>query len=171
MRRFSAGVASAAVFAWVATATGQQAPAGGVVRELLRQQSAAERAGCAAIARALGSGTDPALVVRTAVELGYNPCQVIRCALEGRCEREGAGADLARVLQGAVAAGVPEDIIARCSVEACADPAAVAALLADLLLEPSYCYFAPREPGAPVALPPVQPLPDRDLPEISPYRF
>ena len=134
-------------------------------------QSAAERAACDGVQRALAAGQDAALVVRTAVEMGYNPCQVIRCALEGRC-----GGDepetLEQAIRGAAAAGVPEDVIARCAGEAC-DPGAVAALLAGILLEPNYCYFSPRPPGAAATLPPARPVVDRDSPpaQASPFTF
>ena len=134
-------------------------------------QSAAGRAACDGVQRALAAGQDAALVVRTAVEMGHNPCQVLRCALAGGC-----GGDepetLEQAIRGAAAAGVPEDVIARCAGEAC-NPGAVAALLAGILLEPNYCYFSPRPPGTGAALPPPRPVVDRSSPpaQVSPFRF
>lgn len=161
--------AAAALLAGVLLSPAARAAAAEPAPDSLRQQGAAERAGCAGVQRARAGGAEPALVVRTAVELGYNPCQVIRCALAGRCPADNAP-DLEQVIRGAAAAGVATDVIARCTVEACGDPAAVAALLATILLEPNYCYFAP---GPPAPLPPAQPVIDRGTPppQVSPYRF
>jgi hypothetical protein len=124
-----------------------------LLREVLRQQSAAQREGCSAIKRSLATEPNATLVVRTAVELGYNSCLVIRCAIEGGC-------DLAKVIQGAGEAGVKADVVARCALEAGADSAAVARIFSDLAFEPSFCYFTFNPAGAP-ALPPLQPVIDR----------
>lgn len=134
-------------------------------------QSAAERAACDGVQRALASGQDAALVVRTAVEMGHNACHVVRCALAGRCGGDEPEA-LGQAIRGAAAAGVPQDVIARCAGDAC-DPGAVAALLAGILLEPNYCYFSPRPPGAGAALPPPRPVVDRSSPppQVSPFSF
>ncbi|HWR98305.1 MAG TPA: hypothetical protein VN317_07755 [Candidatus Methanoperedens sp.] len=164
--------AAAALLIAVSCSPGAAAGATSPAGELLRQQSAAERAGCGGVQRARAAGADAALVVRTAVELGYGPCHVIRCALAGRCPSDGA-ADLEPVIRGAVAAGVPADVVARCAVDACADPGAAAALLADVLLEPNYCYFGPRPLSAPAPLPPPLPVIDRShpQPQASPFTF
>lgn len=145
--------------------------ASALVRETLRQQSAAERSSCTGVRRTISAGAEPTLVVRTAVELGYNACQVIRCSLEGKdvpdqetlCEK---------VLLGAVAAGVAADVIARCSADVC-DPGAVAMTLAATLLEPNYCYLSPRPLVAPAPLPPPEPVFDRSYPrpQASPFTF
>jgi len=142
-----------------------------LVRETQRQQSAAERASCAGVQQSISTGTDATLVVRTAVELGYNTCQVIRCALEGKalpdkrtlCEK---------VIRGAVAAGVLADVISRCASDAC-DPADIASVLADTLLEPNYCYFFPKLPAAPAPPAPQQAFIDRHYqqPQASPSTF
>jgi hypothetical protein len=137
-----------------------------LVREAQRQQSAAERTSCAGVQRSISSGTDASLVVRTAVELGYNSCQVIRCALEGEA-RPDKPTLCKKVIRGAVAAGVQADVISRCASESC-DPDAIAAILADTLLEPNYCYFSPRLPAAPEPLQHQQGGYDR---QISPYTF
>lgn len=141
------------------------------LRDALRQQSAAERSACPGVQRAIADGTDAALVVRTAVELGLNSCQIIRCALEGvpvdektiRCEK---------VLMGAVAGGVSSDVISRCSSDAC-DPGAVAGILARTDLEPYFCYFMafPATPLPPP--PPREPVFDRSYtkPQASPFTF
>jgi hypothetical protein len=144
-----------------------------LVSETLRQQSAAERSSCAGVRRTIQAGADASLVVRTGVELGYNSCQVIRCALETgpAAPAPGARALCEQVIRGAVSAGVQPDVISRCSADAC-DPAAVAAILAATLLEPNYCYFSPREVEPDPAAPP-QPVIDRDYPrpQASPFRF
>jgi hypothetical protein len=147
----------------------QRGAAAESARDLVRPRSAAERAGCDGIQRARAAGADAALTVRTAVELGYNPCQVIRCALAGRCPADNAP-DLEPVIRGAAAAGVPADVVARCAAEACDEPAEVAALLAAVMFEPNYCYFAPRPPAP---LPPPRPVIDRESPppQVSPYKF
>lgn len=147
------------------------AQAADLLRDTLRQQSAAERSACVGIRRTLTAGSNPVLVVRTAVELGYNPCQVIRCALEGAAD--GDKGELCRnVVQGAVAAGVPSDVIARCSSDAC-DPAGVAAILAGSLLELNYCYIGFQPSEAPDPGKPQPPVIDRALPQpqVSPYTF
>lgn len=135
-----------------------------LVRELLRSQSATERGACASLQGVIARGADALLAVRTAIELGYNPCQTIRCALE-------AGAPLDKVVYGAAQTGVTEDVIARCAVAAGADAAAVAALLADFLADPNFCYFSLR-PGPPVMLP-TPPVVDRRVPppQVSPFAF
>ena len=141
-----------------------------LVREALLQQSAAQHAGCTGVQRTLKAGTDAALVVQTAVEIGFNACQVIRCALEGTAEPDNAFlCDM--VIRGAALAGVLPDVISRCSTEFC-DPTAVAAILEDAFLETTYCYFTFQPPGPPEALPP-QPLINRDAPpsQASPFRF
>ena len=171
MRGLSKGAAGAALLAVALLAPAPRAaavePAGGRPAA----QGAAGRAACDGVQRALAAGQDAALVVRTAVEMGHSPCLVLRCALEGRCPQE-EPATLEQALRGAAAAGVPEDVIARCAGEVC-DPGAVAGLLAGILLEPNYCYFSPRPPGAPAALPPPRPVVDRDSPpaQVSPFNF
>jgi hypothetical protein len=163
MKRVSRAFAASAVLAACAGigVTGSRAETGvHLVREAQRQQSAAERASCAGVQRSISAGADALLVVRTAVELGYNSCQVIRCALEAEalCEK---------VIRGAVAAGVQADVISRCASDAC-DPDAIAAVLADTLLEPNYCYFYPRLPATPEPPQHRQGGADR---QISPYTF
>lgn len=142
-----------------------------LVRDLLRQQSVAERAGCTAVQRTLASGTDPALVVRTAIELGYNSCQVIRCALK---DEASPGGDVLceKVIRGAAAAGAQADVISRCSEEAC-EPAVVASILADAFLELNYCYFAFQASPPADPLPQAAPVIDRGLPayQASPFTF
>lgn len=171
MRNVSKRVAGAALLAAALLAPAPRAaavePAGGRPAG----QSAAERTACDGVQRALAGGQDAALVVRTAVELGHNPCQVLGCALAGRCP-ENEPETLESAIRGAAAAGVPQDVIARCAGEAC-DPGAVAALLAVILLEPNYCYFSPRPPGAAAALPPPRPVVDRSSPppQVSPFSF
>lgn len=144
------------------------------LRETLRQQSAAARASCSGVQRSLTAGSDPLLVVRTAVELGFDSCQVIRCSLEPTAAPPSADAQTLceQVIRGAVAAGVPPDVISRCSADFC-EPAAVAAILSATLLEPNYCYFAPRALVAPAPLPPPEPVFDRTLspPQASPFTF
>lgn len=146
-------------------------PVADLLRDTLRQQSAAERSACVGIRRTLTAGSDPVLVVRTAVELGYNSCQVIRCTLEGAADRD-TGELCRNVVQGAVAAGVPSDVIARCSADVC-DPAGVAAILAGSLLELNYCYIGFQPSGAPDPGQPRPPVIDRALPQAqaSPYTF
>jgi hypothetical protein len=144
-----------------------------LVRETLRQQSAAERSSCTGVQRTIFTGNDATLVVRTAVELGYNSCQVIRCALEGSSSPDTDKETLCeKVIRGAVAAGVSPDVISRCSSDVC-DPAAVAGILAATLLEPHYCYFFPQSLVAPASLPPPEPVFDRSLPrpQASPFTF
>ena len=142
-----------------------------LVRDVLRQQSSAERAGCSGVQRVLAAGSDVRVVVRTAVELGYNSCQMIRCALEAKVAPEGKPV-CEQVLRGAAEAGVPADVISRCSSEAC-DPAVVAAVLGEVTLDPYYCYFSAQPLGAPELPPPQQPIIGRDMPaaQASPFRF
>ena len=142
----TAALAACALWPALCGATDQE-----LLREVLRQQSAAQADGCAAVKRAVATEPNPALVVRTAVEIGYNACQVVRCAIEG-------GADLAKVIQGAGEAGVKADVAARCAVDAGADEAAVARVFADLIFEPSFCYYTFRPAGAPSPQAPLQPV-------------
>lgn len=141
-----------------------------LLRETLRQQSAAGRSSCDGVQRTVAAGTDPLLVVRTGVELGYNSCRVITCALEG-----GAATDretlCEKVVRGAVAAGVQPDVISRCA--AACDPAVVAAVLSAAMFEPNYCYFSTRPLVAPELLPPPEPVFDRShqVPQASPFTF
>lgn len=110
------------------------------------------------------------LVVRTAVELGYNSCQVIRCALEGKTQAD-KEALCEKVIRGAVAAAVPAEVISRCSSDVC-DPSAVAAILAATSSEPSYCYFFPKL-DAPAPPAPREAAFDRSVPQpqASPFAF
>lgn len=142
-----------------------------LLRDALLQQSAAQRTGCTAVQRTLKEGADAMLVVRTAVEIGYNACQVIRCSLDGSVDPEKT-IICDKVVRGAVQAGVQPDVISRCTAEYC-DPARVAALLGDAFLEPNYCYLAGQPLAAPDALPPQVPVIDRSAPpsEASPFRF
>jgi hypothetical protein len=142
-----------------------------LVREALQQQSPAQATGCTGVQRTLKSGADATLVVRTAVEMGFNACQVIRCALEEQADPEKAIL-CERVVRGAVLAGVQPDVISRCSTEYC-DPAGVAAILGDAFLETNYCYFASQPPAAPDAPAPRPPVVDRTSqpPQASPFRF
>jgi len=141
------------------------------VRDALLQQSAAQRAGCTGVQRTLKAGADATLVVQTAVEMGFNACQVVRCALDEKVDPEKAIL-CEKVVRGAVLAGVQPDVISRCAVEYC-DPAAVAAILGEAFLEPNYCYFAVRPLAAPDDLPPQPAVIDRSLPQsqASPFRF
>lgn len=143
-----------------------------LVRESLRQQSAAERSGCTGVRGTISAGRDAALVVRTAIELGFNSCQVMRCALEGPAIHDKQPL-CEKVIRGAVAAGVQADVIARCSAAAC-EAAAVAEILAATLLEPNYCYFSPQPLLAPPPLPPLEPVIERRYPQPqagSPFTF
>lgn len=165
MNRFLAGAAAGAIAALgvsgVASAGSQD-----VLREVLRQQSAAQREGCAAVKRTLATEPNAALVVRSAVEIGLNPCLAVRCAIEG-------GGNLARVIQGAGEAGVSPDVVARCAIEAGADAAAVARIFSDLAFEPSFCYVTFSPVGAPEPQLPVEPIIDReyDRAQASPFTF
>ncbi len=142
-----------------------------LVRDILRQQSGAERASCTAVQRTLAAGADASLVVRTAIEIGYNSCQTIRCALKEKTEY---GKDVLcdKVIRGAAAAGAQADVISRCSEEVC-EPAAVAAILSDVFLDLNYCYFAFRPSTQADPLPPSLPVIDRSLPtsQASPFTF
>lgn len=164
MNRLFLGVAAGAILSLgvpgVASA-GQD-----VLREVLRQQSAAQREGCLAVKRTLATERNGALVVRSAVEIGLNPCLAIRCAIEG-------GGNLAQVVQGAGEAGVEADVVARCAVEAGADAAAVARIFSDLAYEPSFCYVTFSTAGASEPQAPVQPIIDRqyDQPQASAFTF
>jgi hypothetical protein len=142
-----------------------------LVREALLQQSPAQATGCTGVQRTLKSGADATLVVRTAVEMGFNACQVIRCALEEQAD-PGKAILCERVVRGAVLAGVQPDVISRCSAEYC-DPAAVAVILGDAFLETNYCYFASQPLTAPDVPPPRPPVIDRTTqpPQASPFRF
>jgi hypothetical protein len=145
-----------------------------LLRETLRLQSFAARSSCSGVQRTISAGTDPTLVVRTAVEIGYNSCEVIRCALDPKS----APPELLQqtlcelVIRGAVAAAVQPDVISRCSTDFC-DPAAVAAILSETLLEPNYCYFTGRALVAPDLPPPPEPVFERSLPQpqASPFTF
>ena len=144
-----------------------------ILRETLRQQSAAGRSTCTGVQRTISAGTDATLVVRTAVELGYNPCQVLRCALEGKTPPDtGKETFCEKVIRGAVAAGVAPDVVSRCSADVC-DPAAVAEILAATLLEPNYCYFFAQPLVAPEPSPRPEPVFDRSAPrpQASPFTF
>ena len=77
---------------------------------------------CESIARALTEGREARLVVRTAIELGHSPCQVVRCAHE-------AGAELTWIAAGAVEAGAPPDVVSRCLIDAGASAKEVAGIL------------------------------------------
>ena len=176
MRRHKSLLAAAVSLAATMVFNVRSAPAANsanLVRETLRQQSAAEQSGCAGVQRTMSGGADATLVVRTAVELGYNPCQVIRCALEAKAT---PGTDrlalCEKVVRGAVAAGVPSDVISRCATSVC-DSSAVAAILAATMLEPNYCYFSPQPLVAPAPPPPPEPVFDRSLPrpQASPFTF
>lgn len=165
--------ASALFIAALACAT-PAAAADNPLPAALRQGGASERAACDGIRRALDAASDAALVVRTSVEIGFNPCQAIRCALEG-AGGEARDRLCRKVVFGAVEAGVPADVVARCTAEACAPPL-VAALLAESLLEVSYCYLGPRPPSAAVPEQRSEPLIDRSFfqtppPQISPFDF
>lgn len=142
-----------------------------LVREALLQQGPAQRVGCTGVQRTLVAVSDATLVVRTAVELGYDACQVIRCALEGKAGPEQSGL-CEKVIRGAALAGVLPDVISRCSEEFC-DPAGVATILGDAFLEPNYCYFAGQPLVAPEVDPPQMWVIDRSPPQAqsSPFRF
>ena len=160
--------AAASLFCAAPGNTGSQTD---LVREALLQQSPAQRTGCTGVQRTLNGGADATLVTRTAVEIGYNPCQVIRCALEGSSESE-RKVLCEKVLRGAALAGVQPDVISRCSAEFC-DPAAVAAILGDAFLEPNYCYFAARPLVAPEIPLAQDAVVGRSTPaaQASPFRF
>jgi len=142
-----------------------------LIRDVLRQQSDAGKTGCTGVQRALATGTDARVVVRTAVELGYNSCQMIRCALEAKVDEE-KNALCEKVIRGAVEAAVQVDVISRCASEVC-DPRAIAAILGDTSLEPYYCYFSDRPIVAPEPILPPPPIIDRSAQpaQASPFRF
>lgn len=174
MKIFKGSVAASAFLIATMVYAVQSVPAetaADLVRETLRRQSAAERSICTGVRGTISAGTDAALVVRTAIELGFNSCQVIRCALEGPAAND-RRALCEKVIRGAVAAGVKADVIARCSAAACG-AAAVAAILASTLLEPNYCYFSPQPLLAPDPLPPPEAVIERRYPppQASPFTF
>ena len=57
-------------------------------------------------------------IVRTSIQMGYDACGVIRCAVKG-------GGEADQAIAGAIDAGYPKDIAARCIFEACAKDVAV----------------------------------------------
>lgn len=162
MKVLSVACAVALVAAPAAPAAAATRGQDALLREVLRQQSAAERSVCDAIGKAVAAGIPAAEVVTAAVGLGHAPCGVVRCALA-------AGAELPPVLEAAASAGAPPEVLSRCAVEGGAAPSAVAAVLNGLSAEPSLCYFDPELRGAPV----VPPYGDRDRqyarPELSPF--
>ena len=142
-----------------------------LIRDVLRQQSGAGQAGCTGVQRALAAGTDARLVVRTAVELGYNSCQMIRCSLEANVDLDKT--DLCeKVIRGAVEAAVQADVISRCSSEAC-DPRAIAVILGETSRDPYYCYFSDRPLVAPEPVLPPPPIIGRaaNQAQASPFTF
>lgn len=136
----------------------------------LRQESSSDTSFCPGVQRTIAAGNDAFLVVRTAIEIGYNSCQVMTCALAGKADPDKETL-CEKVIRGAVSAGVQQDVIARCS--SYCDPAAVAEVLAATMLEPNYCYFSPRPVVAPGPPPSAQPLRERSYPrrDVSPYSF
>ena len=111
------------------------------------------------------------LVVRTAVELGYNSCQVIRCALEGKTQAD-KEALCEKVIRGAVAAAVPADVISRCSSDVC-DPSAVAAILAATSLGAELLLLLSHSLTRPLPRHQAEPAFDRSVPQpqASPFTF
>lgn len=164
-RRMVAACAAAGLLSCGA-GEGRAAGKENLLRDVLRQQSPAEQGICGAVRRAVAEGVDAALVVRTAVELGFTPCQVIRCAVTG-------SGNLLNVIRGAGEAGLTPDVISRCAVDAGADRQSIATLLSDLDLEPNFCYFTFVPAGAPAAAVRSMPVIDRHYthPQISPYSF
>jgi len=74
-------------------------------------------------------------VVRTGIQMGYNACGVIKCAIK-------AGGDLRQSIEGAVEAGTTKDVVSRCAIDAGADSREVAAILNSI--GPAICYILPE---------------------------
>src|SRR3990172_10725304 len=77
-------------------------------------------------------------VVTTSIQMGYNACGVIKCAIKG-------GANLKQVITGAIDAGSTKDVVSRCALEAGAEAKDVAGILSRVA-EPGICYLLPEEP-------------------------
>ena len=50
--------------------------------------------------------------VRTSIQMGYDACGVIKCAIKGN-------GDLKQIIEGAVEAGTTKDVVSRCALDAC----------------------------------------------------
>lgn len=120
---------------------------------------------CSAIKSVIGDRRDSRIVARTAIEMGHNPCRVVRCAVEG-------GGDLEKVIAGAVEAGTGPDVVARCSIEGGAGADQVASILRMTPLGASLCYFDIEEEPGPIEHAAWDPFPPGDLKQnISPHTF
>ncbi len=97
---------------------------------------------CDVIQDSITAGNDISSFVRTGIQMGFDACFVMRCAMEG----EG---DLKQIVTGAVEAGSTTDVVARCAVNAGADVEKLAGIIMSVE-EFSLCYLPPRDEVIPV---------------------
>ncbi len=93
---------------------------------------------CIQIQEKIKKNKESRKIVATSIQLGYDACGVIKCAIKG-------GADLKQVITGAIDAGSTKDIVSRCALDAGAEAEEVAGILSGLA-DPGVCYFLPEEP-------------------------
>jgi hypothetical protein len=78
---------------------------------------------CTSIQELIKSGHDAAVVVRTSIDLGSSPCEVVKCAYHG-------GGDLEFIIHGAFQANTSPDVVSSCLIEAGATSNAIEAVYA-----------------------------------------
>ena len=82
--------------------------------------------------------------VKASIQLGYNACGVIKCAVK-------SGGDLKQIFEGALEAGITKDVVSKCALDVCAetkDRRACANEIASNInsIDPEMCYLLLEEP-------------------------
>lgn len=93
---------------------------------------------CLQIQEKIKKNKESRKVVTTSIQLGYEACGVIKCAIRG-------GGDLKQVITGAIDAGSTKDVVSRCALDSGAEAKEVAGILSGIA-DSGVCYFLPEEP-------------------------
>jgi hypothetical protein len=92
------------------------------LKDILSKRYKKEKDICTVVKGAIQEGMNTKETTKICIELGHDPCLVIKCSIE-------ANGSLDQIIIGALEAGVTSDVCTRCAVDAGADPQQLAKIL------------------------------------------
>jgi len=99
---------------------------------------------CRQLEEKITNKQDTRKFVKASIQLGYNACGVIKCAVK-------SGGDLKQIFEGALEAGITKDVVSKCALDVCSetkDRRACANEIASNInsIDPEMCYILLEEP-------------------------
>jgi hypothetical protein len=105
------------------------------LKNILAKKYNAEKDICPVVKKSIMEGLGTKDVTKSCIEMGYDACLVVRCAVEAKGKLE-------EIIIGALEAGATSDVCSRCALDAGADPLEIAKAL-----EQGLGYSTPLEAG------------------------